>query len=332
MKTKLYVISGASLVIAIIACVIAASSRPGEPDKTVPALSAGVELLSSRMATLEKQLRDMSGTLAQLKVSEDRRSTARVKIDDTSPESVNEYLVSLNDAMYKLEELVDATGLKSIATNLAVDPTILKNLYDQQARRKRERDYRTAMSDFSTAQHKADEEKYGEDIKKMYEATRFQFGGRGRRNRNENMSREEQQAAREKMMAERDKAVEGLIDQYPDSHAAGVLIAETGMRAAMRGNIEDAEKYYSMMTENDTRAQTVTDRGSKALPTMQYYLAAQYIEAGRVQDAENLIYQLEQNQEDMISAGGRGGRGGRRGGGGYQTTQEAAKNLRDRMK
>jgi hypothetical protein len=64
---------------------------------------------------------------------------------------------------------------------------------------------------------------------------------------------------------------------------------------------------------------------------MQYYLASQYIEAGRIQEAETLIYQLEQNESDMITTGGRGGRGGRRGRGGYQTAQEAAKNLRERL-
>jgi hypothetical protein len=323
MKTTLYALSGASLIIAVIACIIAATNGSSETEKTVPALSAGVELLSSRMATLEKQLRDMTGTLEQLKASNERRAASRLKIDDTTPESVNEYLVSLNDAMYQLEALIDATGLKSIATNLAVDPSILKNLYDQQARRKRDQDYRTAMSEFNTAQHQADEEEYGEDLKKMYETTRFQRGGRGGRNRDQNMSRE-------KAEAKRKTAVNDLIEQYPDSNAAGILIAETGMRAAMRGKIEDAEKYYNMMTESDSRSQIVTDRGTKALPAMQYYLAAQYIEAGRMQDAENLIYQLEQNDSDMISSG-RGGRG-RRGGTSYQTTQDAAKSLRKRMK
>jgi hypothetical protein len=296
--------------------------------------SGKLDLLSSRITKLEIQLRDISSTLKNLTEAEERRATVaeRIKLEDNTPESLNEYIVAINDAMYKLEEIVDASGLKSIGTNLAADPTILKNLYDDQARRKREREFRTAMNELNSSQRQADQERYGEDFQTLYEATRFQFrgrGGRGGRNQDQNMTREERQAAFEKAQADREKAAADLIEKYPDSYAAGTLIAETGIRAAFRDNLEEAEKYYSMLMDSDTRAQAVTDRGMKAAPTMQYALANQYIEAGRIKEAEDLIYQLEQSGEDMIMTGG--GRG-RRGRGGYQTTTEAAERLRERIR
>jgi hypothetical protein len=336
MNTKLYALSGLAVVIALAACIIAgtAGSRVYKKLQSETTDSSGkMDLLSSRITKLEVQLRTISSTLENLTAAEERRANIaeRISMEENAPESLNEYLVAINDAMYKLEEIVDASGLRSIGTNLTADPTILKNLYDEQARRKREREYRTAMNDLNETQRQTDREKYGEEFQTLYEATRFQFGGRGGRggrNQNQNMTREERQAAFEKAQADREKAIDELIEKYPDSHAAGVVIAENGIRAAFRDNLEEAEKYYEMLMANDTRAQAVTDRGMRAAPTMQYALAFQYIEAGRIQEAEDLIYQLEQCSDDMIRTGG--GRG-RRGRGGYHTPQEAAGRLRERI-
>lgn len=337
MNTKLYALSGFAVVIALAACIIAgtASSRVYKKLQADTTDSSGkMDLLNSRVTKIELQLRNISSTLVNLTAAEERRANIaeRIRMEENTPESLNEYIVAINDAMYQLEEIVDASGLKSIGTNLAADPTILKNLYDDQARRKREREYRTAMTQLNATQRQTDQERYGEEFQTLYEATRFQFGGRGGRggrNQDQNMTREEREAEREKAQAAREKAVNELIEKYPDSHTAGMLIAETGIRAAFRDNLEEAEKYYAMLMENNNRAQAVTDRGMKAAPTMQYALASQYIEAGRIAEAEELIYQLEQSEDDMIRAGG--GRG-RRGRGGYQTTQEAASRLRERIK
>lgn len=323
MNAKLYTLSGLALIIALAACILAATAGSRALKKlqaNVTDSSGQVSLLSSRITNLEKQLRDISTTLADIKTAQERRaaSTARIKIDENTPESLNDYLVSINDAMYQLEEIVDASGLKSIATNLAVDPSILKNLYDEQYRRKKETEHRNVMVQLNTAQHEADKAEYGEEVQTLYEASRFQFGRRGGQDQN----REEAEAAREKAMNE-------LIEKYPDANATGMVIAENAMGAAFRGNLEDAEKYYAMLMESEKRSQVVTDWGMKAAPTMQYYLASQYIEKGRTQEAEDLIYQLEQGGNDMIFAAGQTRGRGRFPG--YQSTKDAVSSLRKQL-
>jgi outer membrane murein-binding lipoprotein Lpp len=323
MNAKLYALSGLALIVALAACILAATASTRALKKlqaNITDSSGQVSLLSSRITRLEKQLKDISTALGDIQAAQERRAAAssRITIDETTPESLNDYLVSINDAMYQLEEIVDASGLKSIATNLAVDPSILKNLYDEQYRRKKETEYRNAMVQLNTAQHEADKADYGEEVKPLYEASRFQFGRRGR-----NQNQEEAEAAREKAMKE-------LIEKYPNANATGMVIAENAMGSAFRGNFEDAEKYYSMLMETEKRSQVVTDWGMKAAPTMQYYLASQYIEKGRTQEAEDLIYQLEQCGDDMIFAAGQGRGGGRRWPG-YQSTTDAVKDLRKQL-
>ena len=265
------------------------------------------------MTKLEKQMRDISGTLQELKSSQERRAASRIKIDENAPEDLNAYLVSLNDAMYQLEEIVDASGLKSIATNLAVDPSILKNMYDEQFLRKKQNDFRERMTEINTAQHKADEQEYGEEVKPLYDSARFQFGrGRGGNNK--------------EAEAKREQAKKELLENYPDANATAMVVAESAIGSAFRGNLKDVEENYALLMENDKRSQVVTDWGMKAAPTLQYYLASQFIEKGRKQEAEDMIYQLEQSGEDMVFGADRG-----RGRPGYKTTQDAIKDLRKQL-
>jgi len=316
MDSKLYVLSGCSLVVAVTACILAVTGEKNT-DKTqitsVPKSSASIELLGSRMTKLEKQMRDISGTLQELKSSQERRTASRVKIDENAPEDLNAYLVSLNDAMYQLEEIVDASGLKSIATNMAVDPSILKNMYDEQLRRKKETEFRENMTEINIAQHKADKQEYGEEIKSLYESARFRFGRGGGGN---------QEEARVK----REKAKQELLENYPDANSTAMVVAESAIGAAFRSNLKDVESNYALLMENDKRAQVVTDWGMKAAPTIQYYLASQYIEKGRTQEAEDMIYQLEQSGDDMVFGAGR-----QRGRPGYKTTKDAVSELRKQL-
>jgi hypothetical protein len=285
MNSKLYVLSGSALVVAVAACIIAVTGGKETDNAQIasaPESSASIDLLGSRMTKLEKQMRDLSGTLEELNNAQERRSASRIKIDENAPEDLNAYLVSLNDAMYQLEEIVDASGLKSIATNLAVDPSILKNMYDEQLLRKKQTEFRERMTEINTAQHKADEQEYGEEVKPLYDSARFQFGrGRGGNNK--------------EAEAKREQAKKELLENYPDANATAMVVAESAIGSAFRGNLKDVEENYALLMENDKRSQVVTDWGMKAAPTLQYYLASQFIEKGRKQEAVDIIYQLEQS-------------------------------------
>jgi len=285
-----------ALTICIIACVTSVFSNKNM-QTAISDSSGKIGVLNNRITHLEKQLHNISAALESPAFVEKNAPTTanRFTIEEKTPESLNEYLVAINDAMYQLEEIVDATGLKSIATNLSVDPSILKNLYDEQYLRKKQKEHTTRMAELNTAQHAADKQAYGEEVHILYESARFKY------NKNHGNPGDAQ--------AQRENALNELHEKYPDANATAMVIAENAIGSVFHGSLEDAEKNYALLMENDTRAEVVTDWGIKATPTMQYYLASQYIENGRIQEAEDLIYQLGQNTDDIIfTAGQRNGR------------------------
>jgi len=333
MNTKYYALSGFALVVALAACFLAAmiGNRAFKKINTLsgtnPSATLQIDTIQKQVMALDTRITELTGKIDKMASRSSRASAAlaNVSTDDLSPDA----LVALNDAMYKLEEIVDASGLKTIATNMAVDPSIMKQVYDEYYDRKVVNEYQTAMRDMNIAQHTADKEQYGEDVDKLYDAAHARGGrGGGRRGGQNNQDNQDQQAAEQA----REQAFTDLVDKYPDANATAMLVAERAMGSMFRGNMEDAEKYYSMLTENSQSTEVVTDWGMKAVPTMQYYLANQYIENGQTDKALVIIDQLANSGDDMIFGGG-GGRGGRGGGGGprYQKTSEAVSDLRKRL-
>ena len=337
MNTKYYALSGFALVVALAACFLAAmiGNRAFKKINTLsgtnPSATLQIDTIQKQVMALDTRITELTGKIDKMASRSSRASAAlaNVSTDDLSPDA----LVALNDAMYKLEEIVDASGLKTIATNMTVDPTIMKDVYDEYYDRKMVTTYRDNMRDMNIAQHNADKELYGEDVDKLYEAAHARFGrGGGRRggqNNQDNQDNQDQQAAEQA----REQAFTDLVEKYPDANATAMLVAERAMGSMFRGNMEDAEKYYSMLTQNPQSTEVVTDWGMKAVPTMQYYLANQYIENGQTDKALVIIDQLANSSDDMIFGGGGGGRGGRGGGGGprYQKTSEAVSELRQRL-
>jgi len=304
-----------ALAICIIACVVGVFSNKNM-QTAISNSSGKFGVLNDRITHLEKQLHNISAALDSLAAIEKHspNTASRSKIVEKTPDSLNEYLVAINDAMYQLEEIVDASGLKAIATNLSVDSSILKNLYDEQYRRKKKKEHTTRMAELNTAQHAADKQAYGEEVHTLYESARFKYS------KNHSNPAESQ--------AQRENALDELREKYPDANATAMVIAENAIGSVFHGSLEDAEKNYALLMENDTRAQVVTDWGIKATPTMQYYLASQYIENGRTQEAEDLIYQLGQNTDDIIfTAGQRNGRTFKE----HQSIPDAIAGLREQL-
>jgi hypothetical protein len=92
-----------------------------------------------------------------------------------------------------------------------------------------------------------------------------------------------------------EKAFNELLYNYPDAYATGIVIAERALRSAIMRDTGSAEKYYTMLDENENFSNIVTDRGTEAMPNLQNYLAFSYIQEGRFEEAQELIESLETN-------------------------------------
>ncbi len=269
--------------------------------------SAGKQImvLQEKISMFEGQLTALSNSLASLdQRSVERPSTRAAAGTGDISAHMSDILVAMNDSMFQLEQIVDASGMKTIATNDAVDQSIMKQVYDEYYERKLIATHRERMEEMNQALHTADTETYDEELKDLYEEARFVWG-------------------RKDNPEQREVAMKELLEKYPDANATGMIIAESAMMSALKNNLEDAERYYGMLAENDNFSDIVTDWNLKAVPTMQYYLAGQYIDKGRPDDARRMINALTRNNETMIFVGGGGSK--------YQTTQNAINGLRERI-
>ncbi len=148
--------------------------------------------------------------------------------------------------------------------------------------------YREALRERIRQHQKQDLEKYGEDLVELY----AKAVPRGPTD-----SRESRQA------------FGLLIERYPDSYAAGMAIAEHGLRAAMAHSAPEVETFRNMLLRKEQFKQTVTDREVEAIPALSAYLATHYAADGRKDDAVNILDALAEGfGSSYVAIGGVGGR------------------------
>ncbi len=218
-----------------------------------------------------------------------------VKSSGNSSESgdqTKDWLNLLDSDLDKMENLLAKTGIDQLATNKNVSAEMLGEMVEEYAQQKKEKDFKEMLKQTNAEFHKADKEKYDEKITALYDKAKFRW-----RNRNNKES---------------EKAFNTMLKEYPDSYATGMLIAEKAISSGFRNNLNDAEKYYNMLSENKNFDNIVVDWGIEARPAIQYGLANKYIEQKRYDDAKKMIDDLQQygNNDDYIFVrSGRRGRG-----------------------
>lgn len=94
---------------------------------------------------------------------------------------------------------------------------------------------------------------------------------------------------------EREAAFNQMVQQYPDSYATNVVVAERALQEALNANSTAVENYYNLLKDSQYSSSVVTEQGVNALPSIQGFLAQNYIQNGRISDAETVIQSLEQN-------------------------------------
>ncbi|HQL10719.1 MAG TPA: hypothetical protein PLE35_14025, partial [Lentisphaeria bacterium] len=194
----------------------------------------------------------------------------------------------------RLERIMDTTGIEQVATN-NVDPQALRDVLTEYSERRQVAQVQEDMQRRNRELHAEDQKVYGEELASLYDQARMRWD-RGRRRGNDE---------------ERDKAIQTLMEKYPEANATAMVIAERAMGALFQRNTEEAEKYYELLQRNPKFASTVTEWGVEALPTLQAQLARTYLRQNRVADADRLIDSLERTHASsyIFTVGGRGGRG-----------------------
>lgn len=148
--------------------------------------------------------------------------------------------------------------------------------------------YRKSLIDRNLALHQADEERYGSQLSEIYNRALNQSPSGSASGENDD--------AFSQLIEDSDAAFLRLIEEYPESNATSIAIAERALESALKANTVDAESYYEMLTENENFSSLVTDYGIEVVSAIQGYLADQYIQQGRITEAESIISLLENSK------------------------------------
>ncbi len=98
----------------------------------------------------------------------------------------------------------------------------------------------------------------------------------------------------------RTDALNKLVEEFPEAYSTGVAVAEQALNEALDGNTAQVESYLQTLKESSQYGDIVTDQGVDALPNIQAFLARQYIEESRIDEAISLLDDLSANHSDSL--------------------------------
>jgi len=218
--------------------------------------------------------------------------------DDTSsskpsdvPNPLEEKIARLERQLDRLQRLVRASGLDYAAPAWGSYPEgpgpIFEQLGREAADRVRFETRREELTQQAAEIRDKDYLRYGpEGYRELEELYRSARPGRG-------AETDEQRGART-------QALNRMIDEFPDAYETGVAIAEQALREALDGNTEEVESHLQTLLETSPHRNIVTEQGMEATPTIQTFLARQYIEQDRIEEASSLLNQLAENYPDSL--------------------------------
>ena len=274
--------------------------------KTAKQAEFQLKKLDSALAEINSNFLALSNKLCSAKP----KLVVKKSVERMQPDNrIDDWLNLLDDDLGKMENLLAKTGLQDLATNEKVNATLLKDMVQEYAQQKKQEDYKKSLMKLNEEFHNADKEKYDEKLSDLYKKAKFRWRGGNEK--------------------ERENAFKELTENYPDAYATGMVIAERALGSVFRNKIDDAEKYYNMLAENENFDQIVVDWGFDAKPTLQIALANKYIEQGKYDKAKSLIDELEKSSADdeFIFS-----HTGRRMGTGWKSKTDAINLLKNKLK
>lgn len=200
-------------------------------------------------------------------------------------------IAKLERQLAQFERIIRTSGLDAAAPYLTPPPgsnaSVLAHIGEQYATRARFEERRKGMLERADEMHRRDRDTYGPDsyqaIADLYSRARPMRG---------NQSVEQR--------TEREAALNQLMREYPEAWSTSVAIAEQALDAAINRNIEGAERYYASLVATSPYSEVVTEQGINAIPTLQTYLARQYVEQGRYDEATTLLDTLSTQADSII--------------------------------
>ena len=235
-------------------------------------LEMRLDKLASQVADLQRSVKKMQGMAPPGKRPED---------GGAAPGEAGGNLAARLD---QLEKFVEASGLARLMADGQWNADVLQRVNTQYREadkiKQRRQSLLTKNSDF----HRSDADRYGKSLESLYETALL------------GLSRE---ASQEEIAASQ-QALEKMMQDYPEAYATGMLMAEEALSSALEMNVGTAEAYYQDLRNSSKFKDIVTDNGIEAVPAIQSYLVREYIQAGRIDEANAVIQDMEQNYADSI--------------------------------
>jgi hypothetical protein len=278
------------------------------------ATALGLLALLSSIFAIAIQIEPLRGivgrTLGQSPISEagDRPSVAKV-VKETPPEGAKaepkkgeksaaelleeqrQRIAQLERQLAQVERVLRASGLDAatpqLASNAGGDSPVLAQMGEQYATRARFEDKRKKAAERSKELRERDAKTFGAE---RYQAIQ-ELAAKARPQRGS--STPEQKAARE-------AALSSLMNDYPEAWSTSVAVAEQALDSAINRDAQGVESYYRALLETSPYAEVVTEQGIDAIPTLQSYLARQYVSEGRLEEASAIIDSLGAQSDGVI--------------------------------
>ena len=190
----------------------------------------------------------------------------------------------------QLAHVIRSSGLDAAAPFLKASPggePLLATMGEQYATRARFEESRRQMSERAAEMRRRDLEAYGSDnyqrITELSEKARPPRGNETQSDR-----------------SQREAALNSLMTDYPESWATSVAVAEQALDAARNRNVQGAEMYYQSLVTTSPYSEVLTEQGIDAIPTLQTYLARQYVQEGRYEEASSILDALGAHSNSVI--------------------------------
>ncbi len=244
-----------------------------------------METLRREITKLKKDLIASTNKIAQTRAqstettshqsSDTKQTTDKTALEKTS--------VLQKEALTRLQQIIESTGLDQLAMEENIDPDILREIYDQYAERKQVASHRQHLLERNNQLLSDDAKQYDEEVNTLYQQAHLR-------------------RRRDLFDKEYEKAFKQMVEKYPDAYATAMVIADRALFSAWNRNTADVEKYYDMLqgSTNENFLKVVTERGVEAVPNIEHYLVRQYMREGRNEEAAYFIESLERNYPENL--------------------------------
>jgi hypothetical protein len=204
---------------------------------------------------------------------------------------LTEKVARLEQGLDGLNRIMRASGLDTAAAHwgagLGAPGPLFEQLGKEAASRvrfeaRREELTRRATENRERDSARYDSERYSE-LEELFKAAR---PGRGQDT--------------EEGKTKRTDSLNKLVEEFPEAYATGVAVAEQALSEALDGNTGQVESYLQTLRESSEYGDIVTEQGVEALPNIQAFLARQYIDENRIDEAISLLQDLSTNYSDSL--------------------------------